>query len=238
MQRFRSSLFTAVYFLSGIFWGTITLPMWVLPAMWRHSIIVYWTRFSIGWLKVCCGVGYEIKGKEHMDALTKPVVILSKHQSTWETLYLQGAFFPASTVLKQSLLRIPFFGWGLAALRPIAIDREDPIAALKKVKKEGVQRLEEGLNLILFPEGTRIEPGEKGKYARSGVDIAIKAGVDIIPIAHNAGVYWPTSKKTKRPGTITVSIGAPISIEGRKSKEVIAEVEEWIEGEMEKMLLE
>ena len=233
MNAVRSYLFTAVYFVSGVFWGTVTLLTWLLPPIVRHKLIIDWTRFNIWWLGICCGVKYEIIGKENLGKLEKPVVVLSKHQSTWETLFLQGLFFPASTVLKKSLIRIPFFGWGLAALRPIAIDREDPIAALKKVKKVGVKRLEQGLNLILFPEGTRVKVGEKRKYARSGVDIAIKANAQIIPVAHNAGVHWPIDSKVKVPGTIKVCIGEPISTEGKNSKELIGEVENWIETQMD-----
>ena len=203
--------------------------------MLRHRIVISWTAFNVWWLKISCGVDYEISGLENMNKVEKPFVVLSKHQSTWETLLLQSLFFPASTVLKSELLRIPFFGWGLLALRPIGIDRDDPIKALKKVKTEGVKRVNSGLNLILFPEGTRVKVGQKNKYARSGADIALKAKAPILPVAHNAGEHWPIDSKVKIPGTIKVSIGQPIHTEGKNSKQIIAEVEEWIETEMEKI---
>ena len=238
MISLRSKIFTVIYNGTGMFWGVLCITAWLLPPRARHRFVVYWTEFAIWWLKVSCGVNYEIYGRENLQNIKKPVVVLSKHQSTWETLFLQGLCFPACTVVKKELLHIPFFGWGLAAVRPIAIDRRDPIKALKKVKLDGVKRLGQGLNVILFPEGTRVRAGEKNKYARSGADIAVKAGVDIIPVAHNAGVHWPTDSMIKKPGTIKVVVGEPRSTEGRSSKEIIAEVENWIESEVDQLLLE
>ena len=140
MDKLRSHLFTGIYFGTGTFWGTITVLTWLLPPLLRHRIIISWTIFSVNVLKLICGVNYRVIGDEYVKNLSEPVVvILSKHQSTWETLFLQGYFFPISTVLKKELVRLPFFGWGLSALRPIAIDRSDPIGALKKVKTEGVK---------------------------------------------------------------------------------------------------
>lgn len=203
--------------------------------MTRHKIIASWTTVVIYWLRLTCGVKFKVLGKEFIESVDKPVVVLSKHQSTWETLFLQSLFWPASTVLKKELLNIPFFGWGLRALRPIGIDRNNPREALKQVKTKGINRLESGLNFILFPEGTRMAAGERGTYARSGADIALNTGSKILPVALNAARCWPSNTFVKYPGEITVSVGPIIHPEGKTSKEVIKEVEEWIEAEMLKI---
>jgi 1-acyl-sn-glycerol-3-phosphate acyltransferase len=208
--------------------------MYLLPPLTRHRIIISWTKLIIWWAKCSCGVKYQVEGLEHLEGLDKPLVVLSKHQSAWETFFLQGLFWPASTVLKKELLRIPFFGWGLAALRPIAIDRDNPREALKQVKTEGKARLEDEINLILFPEGTRVPIGEKGNYARSGADIAKSANKLIIPVCHNAGYYWGNGGSfVKKPGTISVVIGKPIDSNSADSKHLIADVETWIEATLE-----
>ncbi len=190
----------------------------------------------IFWLKISCGVSYQVLGRENIQAVKQPCMVLSKHQSAWETLFLQGLFWPSSTILKKELLNIPFFGWGLRALYPIAIDRSNPRAALRQVKTKGVEHLQAGFNIILFPEGTRMQLGERGTYARSGADIALDGNVDILPVALDAARCWPPKSFIKKPGIITVSVGSAIKVEGKSSKEVTKEVENWIEGEMEAIL--
>lgn len=160
---------------------------------------------------------------------------MSKHQSTWETMFLQYYFGPVSTILKKELFRIPFFGWGLASLRPIAINRSSPIQALKDIKTKGIQRIQEGNNLLIFPEGTRVPLGTVGNYARSGADIAVSAGVPIIAVAHNAAECWPHKNFIKYPGTITVVISDPIETTNKDRKQLTEEVKHWIEGEIAKM---
>ncbi len=238
LSYIRSSIFSVGYFILTVSYGTLSVLTWVLPSLLRHRIIASWTTVVIHWLCISCGVRYQVLGKENLspnDAKDVAHVVLSKHQSAWETLFLQSLFWPAATVLKKELLRIPFFGWGLIALRPIAIDRSNPREALRQVKQKGLNRLASGLNIILFPEGTRMAPGERGTYARSGADIAISAGVSILPIALNAAHCWPSNQFLKKPGLVTVSIGPKISTEGKRSKEVMKEVEDWIETEMEKI---
>ncbi len=232
LNKTRSFVFAVLYNSSGVFYGTLSLFLWPLPLMLRHRIIIGWCRMSVFLVRWICGVSYTVSGLENMPAKGEPVLILSKHQSTWETLYLQGLFWPACTVLKKELIRIPFFGWGLAALHPIAIDRDNPRVALRKVKANGLQRLQEGFNLLLFPEGTRVAPGEKGKYARSGADIAVESGRPVIPVAVNSGRFWPTKQFAKIPGSISVVVGPAISSEGKTSKQLIGEVESWIEQTM------
>jgi len=230
----RSLLFTIGYNLTGAIAGLIAVIIWpILPYAWRWRIVTSWNRFSMVWLRVCCGIKFNIIGNKHSEAF--PCVVLSKHQSTWETMFLQYYFGPVSTILKKELLRIPFFGWGLASLRPIAIDRKNPVQALKDVKTLGLARLKEGNNLLIFPEGTRVAPGTVGNYARSGADIAITAGVPIIPVAHNGAECWPHKHFYLYPGTITVVIGEPITSEGKDRKALTEEVKQWIEGEMAKM---
>lgn len=233
MPYLRSGIFSTLYFCTGILYGLLSVMLLVLPIRPRHKIIISWTRLSVILLRWICGVKYELKGAENLHKVAWPVVIMAKHQSTWETLFLQGLFWPASTVLKKELIQLPFFGWGLRALVPIAIDRSNPREALRAVKEKGLNRLKHQYNVLLFPEGTRIPLGQKGKYARSGADIAIESGVSVIPIAHNAGRFWPTGEFVKKPGTITVVVGEPISPEGKTSKEIIQQVENWIETTVE-----
>lgn len=223
-----SSVFTVIY-------GFLSLLLRLVPSMVRHKIIISWCWLIIYWARLTCGVRFKVVGKENLYKGTQPKVILSKHQSTWETLMLQGLCWPASTILKKELLNIPFFGWGLRGLQPIAIDRSNPRDALRQVKREGVNRLRKGLNLLLFPEGTRVAPGTKNKYARSGPEIAIAADADIIPVAVNAGHCWPLRTWLRYPGLITVVIGEPIRVQGRTSKDLIGEVEQWIEQQLEQL---
>ena len=233
MAFIRTFIFFVGYWFLTIIYGTGSAFTWLLPPLIRHKVVSSWTTAIVIWLRIACGVRYKVIGLDNLPVRgEKPVVALAKHQSAWETLYLQSLLWPATTVLKRELLNIPFFGWGLRALNPIPIDRSNPRVALKQVKTIGAERIEQGYNVILFPEGTRMKVGEKGTYARSGADIAVTANANVIPIAHNAGHCWPPGKFTKYAGLITVSIGHPISTEGKNTKQVMAEVEEWIEGEM------
>lgn len=183
--------------------------------------------YSIWWAKVVCGIRYEVIGRENIP--DTPCVILSKHQSAWETLFLQVLFQPTSTVLKKSLLRIPFFGWGLALMEPIAIDRSQRSNALKEVIRQGVERLKEGKHVIIFPEGTRTRPGEQVEYSAGGAMLAVKAGVPALPVALNSGLYWPRGSLIKKPGVIRVVIGTPIDATQKSAKVINAESREWIE---------
>ncbi|HMW48988.1 MAG TPA: lysophospholipid acyltransferase family protein [Marinagarivorans sp.] len=239
----RSALFSIVYIPSTVFYGAATqlvrwLPPSILPPAKLHRFVITWCRLNVEWLRITVGARYQVSGLEHLQNLPGPVMVLAKHQSTWETLFLQLLFFPAITVLKRELLSIPFFGWGLRGLRPVAIDRSNPRDALKLVKERGLEQLAAGNNMLLFPEGTRTQLGERGKYARSGADIAISAGVPVIPVALNSGKCWPPKQLRKYPGLISVVIGAPIPTEGRTSKELIEQVENWIEGELARIAAE
>ena len=177
-----------------------------------------------------CGVRYCVLGTENIPK--KPTIVLSKHQSAWETLAFQKIFPPQVWVLKKELLHIPFFGWGLAMTSPIAINRSQGKAALKQIIRQGRDRLQKGLWVIIFPEGTRIDPGKKGRYGIGGAWLSTSTGVSVIPVAHNAGVLWGKNSFIKFPGTITVSIGEPIDPAGMEANELNNKVEEWIELEV------
>lgn len=234
MLYLRSLLFSIGHNLSGMLLGLIAVLIWpLLPYNIRWRIVTLWNRFTMFWLRICCGIHVQIIGQRRPEHY--PCVVLAKHQSTWETMFLQYYFGPVSTILKKELLRIPFFGWGLATLRPIAIDRKNPIQALKDVKSKGLERLQQGNNLLVFPEGTRVPLGQVGNYARSGADIACSAGVPVVPVAHNAAECWPHKQFLKYPGTITVVIGAPIDTTGRDRKDVTEEVKTWIEDQIRQL---
>lgn len=196
----------------------------------RSRYILGWNRCAIRWATWVCGLRIKIIGEDNLpDA---PYVALAKHQSQWETYFLQYYLAPVCIVLKRELLQIPFFGWGLRLSDPIAIDRSSPKDALKKVSEQGQQRLEQGISMLIFPEGTRVKTGESGRYARSGANIAISAKVPVVPIALNAGEFWPPGGFIKYPGTITVVIGEPIDTTHADSKSLTKQVEQWIEGQV------
>ncbi|OUS17314.1 hypothetical protein A9Q88_03470 [Gammaproteobacteria bacterium 50_400_T64] len=199
----------------------------VIPYRPRQTFITTANAIVLWWLKLSCGIKVNVEGLDNIPE--QAFVALSKHQSGWETFYLQRTLRPVSTILKKELLKVPFFGWGLAMTRPIAIDRSNPKQALREVLSQGKQRLEEGNNILVFPEGTRMNYGEIGNYSRSGASLAINSGAPILPIAHNAGSCWPAHRFIKHPGTIHVIFGKPIESTGRKSKELTEEVKDWIE---------
>ena len=234
MLYLRSLLFTIGYNIATVIIGAISVIIWpIMPYSWRWRVVTCLNRFVMIWIRICCNIRYEIVGSKHADKF--PCVVMAKHQSTWETMFLQFYFGPVSTILKKELFRIPFFGWALASLRPIAIDRSNPVQALKEIKRMGLLRLQQGNNFLIYPEGTRTAYGQIGNYARSGADIAISAGVPIIAVAHNAGTYWPHTQFLKYPGSIKVVISEPIITEGRDRKELTEEIKNWIEGEIAKM---
>lgn len=193
-----------------------------------HRFTTTACRLSVWWARWVCGIRYEVIGREHIP--TTPCVILSKHQSAWETLFLQTLFWPASTVVKRELLRIPLFGWGLALMRPIAIDRSQRSDALKAVIRLGQARLAEGNHVIIFPEGTRTRPNEKREYSAGGAMLAVKAGVPILPVALNSADCWPRGTLLKRAGVIRVVIGEPMATEKGAVRALNIQTEQWIEA--------
>ncbi len=202
--------------ISGIF----------LPLKIRYKYFLLWNAFNIWWLSITCGVKLQVSGRENIP--DESFILLSNHQSPWETIYFYWFFRPICATLKKELLRIPFFGWALNFLDPIAIDRSKKGRALQQVLDQGQEKLKSNISVLIFPEGTRVAPGVEKKFSAGGVQLAILAGRKILPVAHNAGVCWPAHKIIKHPGTIKVVIGTPIDPAGRNPKEVIREIETWI----------
>ncbi len=226
-----SSFLRALIFLGGqVASAVLICPLAVLclalPSLWRARIISSWARFNIWSLKHVCGITCEVSGRENIPQ--RPAVLISNHQSAWETLYFQLLFPPQSYLLKWQLLCIPFFGWGLAANRPVAINRSRKVRALEHLLTEGIVRLKEGRWLVIFPEGARKPPGRPGKFQAGGAMIAARSGAPVLPVAHNAGLFWPKNGFFKHPGVIQVRIGAAIESEGKKPREINAQVEAWI----------
>jgi 1-acyl-sn-glycerol-3-phosphate acyltransferase len=233
LTALRSAVFAAVQIVITPVFAVIALLTFPLPPLARYRIITVWTRCIIWAARAICGIRYRVIGAEHIPR--EPCIILAKHQSAWETLAFQLIFPPQVWVLKKELLRVPFFGWGLAMLSPIAIDRSSRRAALQQLIEQGHQRLQSGFSIVIFPEGTRIAPGRRGKYRPGGARLAVQTGTAVLPVAHNAGLRWGRNAFLKHPGLITVSIGAPIKPDGLDAETLIARVEQWIEDEIPRL---
>ena len=225
-QRLRSLIFLSGQVVSALLISPVALLCLALPSLSRARIISSWARFNIWSLKVVCGITCEVTGAENIP--DRPAVLLSNHQSAWETLYFQLIFPPQSYILKWQLLWIPFFGWGLAANRPVAINRAKKIKALEQLLKQGAARLAEGRWLVVFPEGTRRPPGRPGKFQPGGALIATQTGAPVVPVAHNAGIFWPKSAFLKHPGVIRMHIGPAIESTNKNPREINARAEAWI----------
>ena len=210
--------------------GFLTFP---LPPRVRHRIITSWAPLVLWFVWHLLGIRYKVLGRENIPA--GPAVILSKHQSAWETMALQVIFPPLCFVLKRELLRVPFFGWGLAQIPGIAIDRAAGKDALTQVVEQGKKRLAEGFWVVVFPEGTRVAPGTTRRFKPGGAWLAQQADVPVVPVAHNAGEFWRRNAFLKSPGEIVVSIGPPIMPEGLDANEINARAGEWIEAEMHRL---
>lgn len=205
-----------------------------LPLHWRYKLTMGWPRLAVWGAGFFCGLRWQVQGWENLP--DGPAIILSKHQSAWETLFLPS-HLPRQVcfVYKKELHLVPFFGWGLALLRMIPINRAKGREAFEQVVQIGQIRLDEGRWPILFPEGTRIAPGKMGRFKFGGALLAIRTGTPIVPIAHNAGEYWPRNSFFKKSGLITVSIGAPISPEGLTPEALNQKVHDWISSEMQRL---
>ena len=232
-QLMGSLLFNAVAWISVAIYGPLMLLTFPLPFPQRFYLISRWSVFQLWMLRVLCGVRYEVRGREHVPA--GPAIIMCKHQSAWETLSLQSIIPPQTWVLKRELMWIPVFGWALALLKPIAIDRRSPRAAIQQVIAQGRERLDAGICVIIFPEGTRLAPGERRRWAQSGAVLAAQSGYPIIPVAHNAGLFWPRRSILKRPGTIQLVIGPAIVPQDRDHQEILQRAEDWVTRTMEEI---
>lgn len=226
LAALRSVLFYAGYALSLLLFTPFCLLFgWLLPIRPRYRAFVLWNRFALFWLRLCCGVRYEVLGEENLPAA--PYVMASNHQSPWETIFLYQRYCPLCAILKKELLSIPFFGWSLRLLEPIAIDRSRRREARGMLLSQGRARLAEGLSVLVFPEGTRVDPGQEKAWSHGAAELAITGAVPIVPVAHNAGVYWPARRLVKYPGTIQVRIGPALSTQGREPRELTQALYEW-----------
>ena len=222
----RAFIFLFGQAISAVCVSVIALLSIPLPSLTRARIISIWARFNIWTLKHVCGITYRVTGIENIPH--RPTVLIANHQSAWETLCFQLIFPPQSYILKSQLLWIPFFGWGLAANRPVAINRAKKVRALEQLLTQGAARLKEGRWLVIFPEGTRMPPGKPGKFQSGGAIVAVRSGAPVLPVAHNAGVFWPKNSLVKKRGVIEVRIGAAIDGKNKNARQLTAEAEAWI----------
>lgn len=227
----RSCIFSMYVMVTVILYSFICILASPLPLRYRYALVVSWTNSVIWVLKVVCHVKYHIEGAENLTKI-KNGIVLSKHQSTWETFFLPGFFHQAAILVKRELLWVPFFGWGLATVDPIAINRTKTSSAMEELVRKGKKCLADGRWIVMFPEGTRIAPGKVGNYRAGGARLAVATGYPVVPVAHNAGRYWSKRKFIKRPGTVHMVIGPVIETVGKRPEQVLQETKTWIEETM------
>jgi 1-acyl-sn-glycerol-3-phosphate acyltransferase len=233
MTELRSVLFLVGALLITAPFGILVPAGRLLGSEMPFTLARLYTKVMLRWVEIACGIHYEVEGWEHVP--TMPVVIMSKHQSAWETIWIESAFPSQCWIVKKELLWLPFVGWGLMAIRAIAIDRTSGSSAREQIVEQGAERLREGHWVTIFPEGTRVAPGAKGRYGIGGSLLATRTGTPILPIAHNAGEVWGRYAFRKNPGTVKVVIGPLIPAQGRDVLEVNRQVEGWIEGQMRRI---
>ncbi|NLY59438.1 MAG: 1-acyl-sn-glycerol-3-phosphate acyltransferase [Gammaproteobacteria bacterium] len=237
LMALRVTLFYLLLSTSAVLWAVPMLLIGLLlPYRLRFRVVMqWWCRLAIWLARVVVGIDYQVSGQENIPA--QAGVIVANHQSTWETFFLQLIFEPQTQLIKKSLLYVPFFGWAFALLRPIAIDRSKARNSLQQLNRIGGQRLRQGIWVLVFPEGTRVEPGQPIKFSRGGAALACANNVPLIPIAHNAGVFWPRRGWGKRAGTVQVRIGPPIYPSGSDPRSIV-EAHKKAEGWIQQTMLE
>jgi 1-acyl-sn-glycerol-3-phosphate acyltransferase len=232
----RTNTFALMLRAGSFYLGLIVLTLlfvplcfilWPLPFRHRFKLVGYWARCNLFWLKVTCNLAYRLEGEENIPST--PTIVMCKHQSAWETIAIIELFLPQVWVLKRELFRIPVLGWGLATLRPIGIDRSAGATAAKQILEQGTERLASSCWVVIFPEGTRVAAGTRGRYRTGAARLASSTGYPVVPVAHNAGDYWPRKSFLKSPGTIRMVVGPVIDSTGKRSAQITREVEEWIE---------
>jgi 1-acyl-sn-glycerol-3-phosphate acyltransferase len=229
----RSLVFYAGYALSVVLYSAAMLliaPFLEYPQ--RYRLLMGWNRFAVQWARIVCGVRYQLRGAENLPR--HACVIVSNHQSAWETIFLATLFPQVCILLKRELLAIPFFGWALRLLRPIAIDRDNPRTALKQLAEQGAARLSMGNSVLIFPEGTRAGRGAGIlRFSRGAAQLSIHAGVDLVCVAHDAGKCWPAGRFSKSPGVVQVAISPPLRIEGANAHTLTEAAQAWITAQLE-----
>jgi 1-acyl-sn-glycerol-3-phosphate acyltransferase len=231
LMPLRVVLFYLLLAGSALVWGVLMLllaPM--LSYQWRYKLIVgVWSRLAVLLAEHIVGIRYQLLGQENIPQ--QAGVILANHQSTWETFFLQQVFRPQTQLIKKELLYVPFFGWAFSLVKPIAIDRSKGRDSLKQLSSQGGRRLAEGIWILVFPEGTRVLPGSPIKFSRGGAALACANMAPVVPVAHNAGEFWPKVGWGKRPGTVTVMIGPALYPKGSDPRSIVElnkRAEEWV----------
>ncbi len=230
MLLIRSIIFFTLLLLITI---VLTIPLatigLLMPFRARSQIANTWAKIALWMLDKICGLKYEITGWENLPEHS--AIIMSKHQSAWETIAMRGLFPPEQAwIMKRELKWVPVFGLAVTAVQSITINRGNKRQAMQDIITQGIERLKQGRLIMIFPEGTRVDPGQRKRYGTGGAILAEKSGYPIIPVAHNAGIFWRRRDIKKYPGTVQMVIGEPIDPNGKTSNEIIAEVEEWIES--------
>lgn len=233
MQISRSILFTVLLFLSVLVFSIPVMLSLPLPYRYRYALAPVWARMVLWLLRTLCGLGHEVAGRDNVPDAN--AIIFCKHQSAWETIALLTIFPPHTWVLKRELMWAPFLGWAIAVLNPIAVHRGGGQRAVSQVIDQGARWLREGRWVAIFPEGTRLPPGTTRRYGIGGAALAVTTGTPVVPVAHNAGTYWPRRGLRKRPGTIRVVIGEPIDPRGKTPAEVNDAAQAWIEARMREL---
>ena len=231
----RATLFYLGYIVSTVVWGSLSVAIaWAMPPKARFLFVIgAWTRFVLWWLAVTCGIRTHVTGREHLP--DEPCILLVKHQSTWDTLFVQTLLHPQTTLIKRELLWIPFFGWAFLLLKPIAINRHARIDAFRQLMKVGADRLKAGFSMTLFPEGTRMPWGKQGRFQPGGAALASATGAPVLVVAHDGGRYWPAHQFIKNPGTIQVRISPRIDAKGEKPIKINKLAEQWLRLEMSEL---
>jgi 1-acyl-sn-glycerol-3-phosphate acyltransferase len=238
MAFLRSLVHMLLMLVTVVPWAIIMLVASIrvrgVPLYW---MAVRWLGWSIDGARVILGIRTRVSGAENLPiGKTSAAVLLVKHQSTYETFLMPTLMpHPLAYVFKKELLQVPFFGWAMGRLDMIHIDRSQRSQAFQKVVAQGQALLDQGIWIIMFPEGTRIPRGQKGVYKSGGTRLAISTGAPVIPIAVTSAKCWPRKAFIKRPGIVDVSIGKPIPSQGRDPDELMREVEAWIEAEMHRL---
>ena len=233
MIYLRSGIFYIGYLSSGLLASLLACTFGpFLSLNSRLKIFSLWPRFANWFLSLTCGIEIVIEGKENLPS--EPCVIVSNHQGQWEAFSMQYLFHPLCTLLKRELLYIPLWGWAMYLLKPIAINRGRPREALQQALEEGKDRLDSGMFVLFFPEGTRVEAGRINKYTRSSFELALRSDVPVLPIVHNSGDCWPAHKFLKYPGTIFLTVGKSRKV--LNAKESAREIENWTRNSLKRSL--
>lgn len=232
----RSALFWLLQIVNTLVMGAPVIIGGLISFRVGYFFAVCWNRINVWGLRVICGVSWKVDGKENIPS--KPCVVMAKHQSTWETYFLPTLFYPGVYVAKRSLLFIPIFGWALYVLKFIMIDRKSGRSAMSQMCEQAADRLARRRWIIVFPEGTRRPVAAEPNYRIGGAMIAQNVPSDVLPVALNAGEFWPRMGFIKWPGVITVSIGPVITSEGKTANEILAQTQAWIEGRMQEITVE